>query len=154
MVAIKRRRLSHFGNERERQRRVWIEDDPMRTREPLYWGLIGGLLGFGLLSINSIGLPFLLVGLALSILAGLRLKSGGLWAALIGFGVVPVAGYLYDILTIPSTCAPGQHSHCGQLSSSYYVAPFIFGAITLVGIVWAVVKRLVIRRLDALDAGR
>ncbi len=126
----------------------------MRTREPLYWGLIGALLGFGLLSINSVGLPFLLVGLALSIVAALRLKSGGLWAALIGFGLVPVVGYLYTILTTPSTCSPNQHSHCGQLSSSYYVAPIIFGAIALVGILWAVVKRRVIRRLDRLDAAR
>lgn len=127
---------------------------PMRTREPLYWGLIGALLGFGLISINSVGLPFLLVGLALSILAGLRLKSGGLWAALSGFGVVPVAGYLYTIITTPATCAPNQISHCGHLSSTYYVAPIIFGAIALAGILWAVVKRLVIRRLDGLDPAR
>jgi hypothetical protein len=125
--------------------------DPMRTREPLYWGLIGGLLGFGLLTINSFGLPFLLVGLALSILAGLRLKSGGLWAALIGFGVVPVAGYLYTFVTTPSNCAPTQHTRCGHLSSSYYVAPLIFGAIALVGVVWALVKRRVIRHLDGFD---
>lgn len=129
-------------------------NSPMRTREPLYWGLIGALLGFGLLSINSVGLPFVLVGLALSILAGLRLKSGGLWAALIGFGVVPVAGYLYTILTTPATCAANQHSHCGQLSSTYYVAPLIFGAIALIGVVWAVIKRRILRRLDALDTTR
>ncbi|HKV83003.1 MAG TPA: hypothetical protein VJN88_00510 [Ktedonobacterales bacterium] len=126
----------------------------MRTREPLYWGLIGGLLGFGLLAINGIGLPFLLLGLALSIVAGARLRSGGLWAALIGFGVVPVAGYLYDILTTPATCSPGQHTHCGHLSSTYYVAPLIFGAIALIGIGWAVMKRRVLRRLIALGDAR
>lgn len=123
----------------------------MRTREPLYWGLIGALLGFGLLSINSVGLPFLLLGLALSIVAGMRLKAGGLWAALIGFGVVPVAGYLYDIITTPSACSANQHSRCGHLSSTYYVAPIIFGAIALAGILWPLVKRRVIRHLDALD---
>lgn len=129
-------------------------DVPMRTREPLYWGLIGALLGFGLLSINSVGLPFVLAGLALSILAGLRLKAGGLWAALIGFGVVPVAGYLYTILTTPGSCAPNQQSHCGHLSSTYYVAPVIFGAIALAGVLWAILKRRILRRLDALDATR
>ena len=126
----------------------------MRTREPLYWGLIGALLGFGLLSINSVGLPFVLAGLALSILAGLRLKSGGLWAELIGFGVVPAVGYLYTIITTPATCAANQHNRCGHLTSSYYVAPLIFGAIALIGIVWAVVKRRVLRRLDPLGPSR
>lgn len=123
----------------------------MRTREPLYWGVIGGLLGFGLLAINGIGLPFLLLGLALTIIAAARLRAGGLWAALIGFGVVPVAGYVYDILTTPATCSPGQHSHCGHLSSTYYVAPLIFGAIALIGIGWALMKRRVLRRLIAMD---
>lgn len=124
----------------------------MGTREPLYWGLIGALIGFGLLSINSIGTPFVLAGLILAIVAALRLKSGGLWAALIGCGVVPVVGFVYDILTVPSTCATGQQTHCGHLSSSYYVAPLVFGAIALVGVVWALVKRRVIRRLDRLDS--
>jgi hypothetical protein len=50
----------------------------MRKLELLYWywTITGGLLGFGLLSIQTgIGVPFLLAGLALCLIGALFLRA-------------------------------------------------------------------------------
>jgi hypothetical protein len=118
----------------------------MRNRRIMYgyWLMTGGLIGFGVIGILSIGLPFLLLGLLL-LIAGLAFWRGkGFWLALIGLGVLPAAILVFDIVTAPPPCPagpirlpPGAHSYiCSGPLNQYYPLIAIFAAIALVGAAW------------------
>jgi hypothetical protein len=79
----------------------------MRTRRTLYWLLAGALMGFGVIGILSIGFPFLLVGLGLTIFLLIRRWLSGAWALLVGFGGLPALILAFDVLTAPPPCPPG-----------------------------------------------
>ena len=124
----------------------------MRDRRIMYgyWLITGGLIGFGVLGLLSIGLPFLLLGLLL-LIAGLRFwHTQGFWLVLIGLGVLPTAILVFDIMTAPPPCPagpirlpPGVHSYeCGGSLNNYYVLAAIFGALALVGAAWPLFRWL------------
>ncbi len=113
-----------------------------------YWFLTGGLVGFGLVGLLSIGLPFLIVGLGLLIIGFLSVGKQGFWAALISFGGVPIILLIRVMFTSLPACPsqqftppPGSTSFsCGSVTipTSYYVLTAVFGAIVLVGITWPI----------------
>lgn len=71
-----------------------------------YWTLVVFLIGFGFLGILSIGLPFLLLGLALAILAQRRHEAG-----VIAGGIAAVVGFtLGFILVAPLGCTTSASS--------------------------------------------
>jgi hypothetical protein len=65
-----------------------------------YWALVVVLIAFGVVTIFSIGAPFLLLGLMFAVLSPWRDRPGVIWA---GFGVVFgfVLGY---VLVAPLSC--------------------------------------------------
>jgi hypothetical protein len=116
----------------------------------LYWLVTGALVGFGFIGILSIGLPFLLVGLAMVVFGAIRLGGSGIWALLVGLGGLPTAFLIIDIVTAPPPCPPGGTLpfrlpsgalaySCSGPMNSYYVMAAIFGAIALVGLIWGFV---------------
>lgn len=127
----------------------------MSIRRILYWLLTGACLGFGLIAILSIGIVFLLVGLILLVVGALRLGGRGIWAALIGFGAVPAAILIWDVVSAPWGCiTPGgatsrtgvNYFNCmqtpvGQLTS-YHVMAAGFVVIALAGLAWPLLMRL------------
>jgi hypothetical protein len=126
-----------------------------------YWLVTGALLGFGLLGILTIGVPILLVGVALVIFGAIRLGGSGLWAAVVGFGSIPALVLLYDITSAPWACLPaggrvttpssqpyavGSYYTCvdtpvGPLTI-YHVLAIGFGIIALVGIAWPLLRQI------------
>lgn len=71
----------------------------------LYWLLTGALIGFGVIAILSVGIPFLLLGLILVVFGAVRHKGAGLWAALVGVGGLPVLILVWDVISAPWACA-------------------------------------------------
>ena len=122
----------------------------------LYWLFVGALLGFGLIGILSIGVIFLLAGLALLTIGAVRFGGRGLWAAIVGFGAAPAALLLWDVTSQPWACMPANNTvtspmlppgatytspnyyTCVQtpvgLLTTYHVIAAGFGAIALVGL--------------------
>jgi hypothetical protein len=126
-----------------------------RVLRPAYWLLTGALVGFGLIAILSIGAPFLLVGLLLLIFGAIRLGGAGLWAAVVGFGIVPALILLYDVTSAPWAClSAGQatsepntsyytcfNTPVGPLTT-YHILAVSFGIIALVGLGWPLLQQI------------
>jgi hypothetical protein len=74
----------------------------------LYWPLAGALIGFGVIAILSVGIPFLLLGLILVVFGAVRWGGAGLWAALVGFGGLPALILVWDVTSAPRACAAGD----------------------------------------------
>ena len=100
----------------------------------LYWFVAGALIGFGVIAILSIGVIFLAAGLIMVLIGAFRVGARGLWAALIGFGLVPAA-----ILENDLAGGPIQPATTAQ---AYQVMAIAFGAIALVGVLWGIVTAL------------
>ncbi len=122
----------------------------------LYWFVTGGLMGFGLIGLLSIGLPFLFVGAAM-LLGGLYwLGKSGFWAALIGFGLLPLFFLVSAFVMAPPACPTQPFTppsgttsfSCGSvhIPASYYVLVIVFAAITLTGVAWPITRKLQTRR--------
>lgn len=96
----------------------------------MYWFITGGVIGFGVIAILSIGAPFLVAGLLLVVIGVFRLGARELWAALLGGGVVPLGFLLYDLShpIEPATTA-----------QTYQVLAFSFGAIASLGLLWGLI---------------
>ncbi len=115
-----------------------------------YWMVAGALIGFGLISILSIGLPFLLIGLGMVTYGIVRFRARGFWAALIGFGTLPAFILIVDIITASPPCngqplilLPNASSvSCRSIPTSYYILAVFFGAIALLGMAWTLLRRL------------
>lgn len=124
----------------------------MRDRRIMYgyWIITGGLIGFGVIGILSIGLPFLLLGLILLIAGLVFWHAQGFWLLLIGLGVLPAAILVFDIVTAPPPCQAGPirlpagvHSYeCSGPLDGYYVLAAVFGATALMGIAWPLFRWL------------
>jgi hypothetical protein len=116
----------------------------------IYWIVTGGLLGFGVLGLLSIGLPFLLLGLLLLIVGLFFWRAKGFWVLLVSVGAIPAAILLFDIVTAPPPCPAGpirlpagSHGYeCSGPLGSYYILAAIFGALALVGIAWPFLRWL------------
>lgn len=127
----------------------------------LFWFIVGACFGFGVISILSIGIIFLVAGLLLLIVGALRLGPRRMWAAIVGFGALPAAILLWDVTSQPWACEPANHTVYSPIvppgasytSPSYYtcvqtfagplttyhVLAAIFGAIAIVGVIWGLV---------------
>lgn len=124
----------------------------------LYWFIVGACFGFGVISILSIGIIFLVAGLALLIFGAIRFGPARLWAAIVGFGALPAAILIWDVTSQPWACEPANHitvspivppggsytspnyftcvnTFAGPLTT-YHVMAAIFGAIAIVGLLW------------------
>jgi hypothetical protein len=126
----------------------------------LYWLLTGMLIGFGVIAILSIGLPFLLLGLILVVFGAIRLGGTGLWAAPVGFGSLPALILVWDLTSMPWACASSSgiattpntnyytcvDTFLGSLTT-YHVMAFGFGVIALVGLAWPLLHQLWARLL-------
>lgn len=76
----------------------------MRSTGParvLYWYAVVFLLAFGVLAIAGVGLPFLMLGIALALLSPFRARPRPVWPVLLG-----VAGFLLGFaLMVPASCS-------------------------------------------------
>ncbi len=122
----------------------------------LYWLLVGALLGYGVIALLSIGILFLVVGLALLIFGAIRFGGRGLWAGIVGFGAAPALWLMWELTSQPWACEPANHtvtspivqpgqaytspayytcvnSFVGPLTTSHVLAA-IFGAIAIAGL--------------------
>jgi hypothetical protein len=100
----------------------------------IYWFVAGALIGFGVIAILSIGVFTIAAGLILVVFGAFRVGARGLWAALVGGGLVPLAFLLNDLQNsdiLPATTA-----------QTYQVMAQIFGAIALIGVLWGIVAVL------------
>jgi hypothetical protein len=107
----------------------------------LYWFVAGGLIGFGVIAILSIGWPAIVLGLVLAVLGVIRLGLREVWGALLGGGLVPLAFLLYDLQNaniLPASTA-----------QTYQTLAMIFGAIAAVGCVWGLSATLLRLRTPA-----
>ncbi len=107
----------------------------------LYWFVAGGLIGFGVIALPSIGWLLIPVGLILVVIGALRLGVRELWGALLGGGLAPLVILLYDLQNsdiLPATTA-----------QFYQMLAMIFGAIALLGLLWGVIATLLSLRAPA-----
>jgi hypothetical protein len=100
----------------------------------LYWFFAGGLLGFGFVAILSIGAPLMLLGLILVVIGAIRLGARGLWGALLGCGLVPLASLLYAL--------QDPNIQPAATVQTYQVLALIFGAIAALGLAWGLIATL------------
>src|SRR5215207_735798 len=103
------------------------------TMEPLettaYWAFAGALMGFGVAAGFSIGIPILLAGIFFMSYGLSRLDRRGLWAALVAFGALPDAIFLYNY-----SRSDGYTQLVGDSIMLSLLVPF--GLVALAGIVW------------------
>lgn len=125
----------------------------------LYWIAAGAMMGFGLIGLLTIGFPFLIIGLIMTVVGVWRPGIGGAWGFLIGFGGLPALFFLSNILEgvrtalnpycaqsrgagTPASPATGSieippgvdQVECAFIPGSYYVMFAIFTAIALLGV--------------------
>jgi hypothetical protein len=74
-----------------------------------YWALAIALIGFGVVAIFSIGLPFLALGLALVVLAPVRHRPPVFWPILSGVA----AFFVGFVLVAPLTCTASAGTAVG-----------------------------------------
>ena len=94
--------------------------DRVKRASPLYWGLTLALIAFGFLTALSIGLPFLLIGFALLLLAPVRTKPAifrpvllAVFAFIVGFVLVAPLGCTTQSTGLP-TVAPSPLGGAGS----------------------------------------
>lgn len=127
-------------------------------RSALYWAATGAILGFGLLAIFTVGVLFLIVGLAMALLAVFRLWLRGAWAITLGLGGAPAAIFVRDIVeaavssdpsctregsvTIPASAGEGASVACTTpITNAHVVALALFGLVAASGVMWRLFLR-------------
>jgi hypothetical protein len=82
--------------------------------------LVAVLIGFGLLALFSIGLPFLVTGLALVVLRPVRHRPASFWPSLIAVWAFFIGFLLVAPLGCTATTAPAQpRTTCSSLLGHY-----------------------------------
>ena len=114
-----------------------------------YWFIAGAAIGTGLISITSIGIPLLLLGVALILYAVKKVGRGVFWATSVGLGAMPAFLLLYPYFTTEHCPPTGTASFtvspdkptmsCTGFPDSYLYSTMIFVVITLIGIAWGMV---------------
>ncbi len=133
----------------------------MANRQPwlvFYWLIAGALIGVGLLGFDVyfIFVPCVIVGLTLVVVGIRRWGTRYLWAAFLGFGILPALFLLNDIirsspacppqgLIIPPGAPPGTTLSCGYVPTTYYVLLAGFVLIALVSAAWPLIRSRVHR---------
>ena len=125
-----------------------------RTGAFAYWALTVFLIGFGFLGILSIGMPFLLLGITLAILARRRHETGVVVAgvaAIFGFTLGYILVVPLNCTTVESSIHPVSPTVCTNVlglndagTGAHY--PSVFPAV-LAGVVLAVLFANVTRRI-------
>lgn len=96
----------------------------------LYWYLVVFLVAFGLLAIASIGLPFLILGIALAVLSPSRTRPAFFWPVLYG-----ITGFLLGfVLVAPLFC---RSSHAARIPPAPAAAETHTTCNSVVGIEYA-----------------
>jgi hypothetical protein len=123
--------------------RIWSQEANTMNSLPraLYWFVAGGLIGFGVIAILSIGWPSILLGLILVVIGVIRLGVREVWGALLGGGLVPLAFLLYDL--------QNPDIQPASTAQAYQVMALIFGAIALLGLLWGLIATLLSARPPA-----
>jgi hypothetical protein len=111
-----------------------------------YWALVVVLLGFGYLGPFSIGLPFLLLGIALAIVSQRRHETG-----VVAAGVATIVGFTVGyILVAPLGCTtsangvdPVEHTVCTNILGIDYSGTGVYNPSLLPGLVAGVVLAVV-----------
>lgn len=101
----------------------------------LYWFIAGTCIGFGVLAILSIGLVFLVAGVAMVLFGVFRLGMRELWAGPVGVGLLPLLILMGDLAS-PQPIQPAS------TAQTYTLLAGIFGAIALVGLLWGLIGAL------------
>ena len=122
----------------------------------LYWIATGAVMGFGLIGVMTIGLPFLVAGLVLALVGLWKPGWSGAWGLLVGIGGLPALVFLSHMIqglrtALNPYCAqqgPGTNMppppglvECAFVPVSYYVMFAIFTAIALAGVVLGRLQR-------------
>ena len=107
----------------------------MSGRTASYWALVAALCLFGIVGIFSIGMPFLLLGITLTVLAPWRTQPAVLWPAVTAV-VAFTAGF---ILVTPLGCStspssessvspdlPAQTTTCNNVLGIDYSGPGLY----------------------------
>ncbi|MEO6457901.1 MAG: hypothetical protein ABIO92_06460 [Chloroflexia bacterium] len=119
----------------------------MRTIEStLYWAFSGASMGFGIAAVWSIGIPILLIGIFFMSYGLTRLNRQGLWAALVAFGAVPDAIFLYNY-----SRSDGYTQFVGGNIALTLLVPF--GLVAFGGMVWGLGQAFTKSRRRANEAG-
>jgi len=97
----------------------------------LFWAIIGILIGAGAITIFSVGIPLVLLGIVLMFyVASKRLMRPDrllLWIALFTMGLPGVIVLISDYVT--------SDRSTDYFSDGYWIGVLLFGALTLAGIV-------------------
>jgi hypothetical protein len=101
-----------------------------------YWLVAGGLLGFGLMAMLSVGLPIFLFGLIMVMYRVRRVGGKGFGAMFVGMGLVPAAYLLLTYFT-------ADRSNTFYVDDAYFVVVLVFVALALAGgvLVWVEARR-------------
>lgn len=103
----------------------------MANWRTLYWLVVGALFGLGVVSILSIGVIFLALGIVLLIVGAVRLGGKGLWAGIVGFGLAPALLLVWDVTSWPWACMSNHPIHspvipAGSPAGTTYRSPNYF----------------------------
>lgn len=107
----------------------------------VYWFVVGGLIGFGVIGVLGIGAPFLLLGVILLVIGAWRLGVRDLWAALVGGGLVPFLILLYDL--------QNEDIQPVTTAQAYHTMALVFGAIAALGVLWGLIAMALTRRVPS-----
>lgn len=122
--------------------------------QALLFFIAGGLIGLGLLAFDVffIFIPCLMIGLGLAFFGSKRWGNHALWAAFLGFGMVPALFLINDIirsfptcppggLTLPADAPAGTTLSCGgPLPPTYYIFLACFGIVVLGAVAWPLLR--------------
>jgi hypothetical protein len=110
----------------------------------VYWGLVGALIGFGVLSLLSIGLPFVLVGMVLAVVGIWKFGVHDAWVALVACGVLDAAIVMHTISSAGPVCPASGMGHtqsaCSDLPSTYVQIVVVAWCIAIIGVLVPAVR--------------
>jgi len=111
----------------------------------LFWVVTGLALGFGVVGILSVGLPFLLAGIGLAVFGVRRWGWRDSWIVLVTLGVVDALIVMHTISSggppCPRSGAGSGPITCANTPSTYAQAVIVFWCIALFGACLPVLRR-------------
>jgi hypothetical protein len=101
----------------------------------MYWLIVGGMLGVGIIAMLSIGVFLLLTALPLFLLGVLRIGVREIWAGVVGFGLAPM---LILVIDLQGPIAPAS------TAQTYLIMAIAFGVVAALGVVVGIVTETLI----------
>lgn len=115
----------------------------------LLWAFVGALLGVGVIALGSIGWTLLLAGVLLGASTAWLARGRGVWAGLIGFGLLPALVLIFDILSAPPPCptqpvviSSGAYTCGGGVPPGYITLAIFFLIIAALGALIPLASRI------------